>query len=71
MRIVASYSRSHHAERTYPNSLLGKSASGLKEVADSFGEGLREGQVDAASLKTAKSDEILTAKVEEVKKESS
>lgn len=45
---------------------LGKSASGLKEVTDSFAEGMAEGNVNADMLKSA-NDPVI--KVEEVKKE--
>mgnify|MGYP007078095237 CR=1 FL=1 len=63
----------HSCAKTHASNLSssrsGKSASGLKEVADSFTEGLAEGNVEAEKLKTAAPDEVITAKVEEVKKE--
>ena len=46
----------------------GKSASGLKEVTDSFQDGLKEGLVNAEELKSASSEPpIVTAEVEESK----
>jgi len=42
---------------------IGKSASGLKEVADSFSDGLKEGTVEADKLKIA--DPVVEAEVKE------
>ncbi|KAL3933042.1 MAG: hypothetical protein SGPRY_000456 [Prymnesium sp.] len=46
---------------------IGKSASGLKEVADSFSEGLQEGNVEADSLKTAAPQVLDTTAKEDTK----
>jgi len=50
---------------------IGKSASGLKEVADSFSEGLSEGNVDVQKLKNAAPSVVTdtSAKEEEEKKQ--
>ena len=43
---------------------LGSSAGGLKEITDSFSEGLKEGAVNADSLKSADGEgPVITAKV--------
>mmetsp|Transcript_47214 Transcript_47214/g.139276 ORF Transcript_47214/g.139276 Transcript_47214/m.139276 type:complete len:147 (-) Transcript_47214:341-781(-) len=48
---------------------IGKSASGLKEVADSFSEGLAEGNVNADELKAANPSVLETTAVKEEEKE--
>ena len=47
---------------------LGKSASGLKEVTDSFSDGMSEGNLQM-DLKNADDDVIVTAEAKEVVKE--
>ena len=47
----------------------GKSASGLKEVTDSFAEGLAEGSVEADKLKTAAPSVMDTTAVKEDEKQ--
>ena len=47
----------------------GKSASGLKEVADSFSEGLAEGNINADQLKAANPSVLETTTVKEEEKE--
>ena len=44
---------------------LGKSASSLKDITDSFSEGLAEGSVNADALKSAEPDPVITATVKE------
>ena len=48
---------------------IGKSASGIKEVTDSFAEGLKEGTVNADELSSADAGPEVKAEVADVEKE--